>query len=120
LDKNYLFNRMQYVQYNGICSLFNTIKCGVPQGSILDPLLFLIYINAIYNATDIGEIILFADDTNLFYSHDNLSSLMSLINSELCTTSYPGSFHYAPRWRKDPGPGWSRVSQILGDNKIFT
>ena len=31
-------------------------------------------------------------------------------------TSYPGSFHYAPRWRKDPGPGWSRVSQILGDN----
>jgi hypothetical protein len=35
-------------------------------------------------------------------------------------TSYPGSFHYAPRWRKDPGPGWSRVSQILGDNNIFT
>ena len=32
------------------------------------------------------------------------------------STSYPGSFHYAPRWRKDPGPGWSRVSQILGDN----
>jgi hypothetical protein len=82
--KNYLFNRMQYVQYNGICSLFNTIKCGVPQGSILGPLLFLIYINDIYNATDIGEFILFADDTNLFYSHDNLSSLMGLINSELC------------------------------------
>ena len=35
------------------------------------------------------------------------------------STSYPGSFHYAPRWRKDPGPGWSRVSQILGDNKRF-
>jgi hypothetical protein len=31
-------------------------------------------------------------------------------------TSHLGSFHYAPRWRKDPGPGWSRVSQILGDN----
>jgi hypothetical protein len=40
--------------------------------------------------------------------------------AELLPTSYPGSFHYAPRWRKDPGPGWSRVSQILGDNKIFT
>jgi retron-type reverse transcriptase len=39
--KNYLFNRMQYVQYNGICSLFNTIKCSVPQGSILGTLLFL-------------------------------------------------------------------------------
>jgi hypothetical protein len=36
--------------------------------------------------------------------------------STLQPTSYPGSFHYAPRWRKDPGPGWSRVSQILGDN----
>ena len=35
---------------------------------------------------------------------------------EYASTSYPGSFHYAPRWRKDPGPGWSRVSQILGDN----
>ena len=34
----------------------------------------------------------------------------------LTPTSYPGSFRYAPRWRKDPGPGWSRVSQILGDN----
>jgi hypothetical protein len=34
--------------------------------------------------------------------------------------SLPGSFHYAPRWRKDPCPGWSRVSQILGDNNIFT
>ena len=32
------------------------------------------------------------------------------------STSYPGSFYYAPRWRKDPGPGWSRVSHILGDN----
>ena len=85
--KNYLFNRMQYVQYNGICSLFNRIKCSVPQGSILCPLLFLIYINDIYNATDIGEFILFADDTNLFYSHDNLPSLMGLINSESCELS---------------------------------
>jgi hypothetical protein len=34
----------------------------------------------------------------------------------LPSTSYPGSFHYVHRWRKDPGPGWSRVSQILGDN----
>ena len=36
--------------------------------------------------------------------------------SRRTATSYPGSFHYAPRWRKDPGPGWSSVSQILGDN----
>ena len=33
---------------------------------------------------------------------------------------HAGSFHYAHRWKKEPGPGWSRVSQILGDNNIFT
>ena len=45
-------------------------------------------------------------------------SVMCATRPSTCftTTSYPGSFHYAPRWRKDPGPGWSRVSQILGDN----
>ena len=53
----------------------------------LGPLLFLLYINDIYNATEMGEFILFADDTNLFYSHDNVSSLMSLINSELSMLS---------------------------------
>ena len=85
--QNYLSNRFQYVEYNGFCSLSNKIKCGVPQGSILGPLLFLLYINDIYNATEMGEFILFADDTNLFYSHDNVSSLMSLINSELSMLS---------------------------------
>ena len=58
------------------------------------------------------------------YFHQNIASTRTLLSPEHCfhqnTTSYPGSFHYAPRWRKDPGPGWSRVSQILGDNKIFT
>ena len=48
---------------------------------------------------------------------DTLSrNILSPVNQINDTTSYPGSFHYAPRWRKDPGPGWSRVSQILGDN----
>ena len=81
--QNYLSNRFQYVEYNDFCSQSNKIKCGVPQGSILGPLLFLLYINDLCNATEIGELILFADDTNLFYSHDDVSSLMSLINSKL-------------------------------------
>ena len=84
---NYLSNRFQYVEYNGFCSLSNRIKCGVPQGLILGPLLLLLYINDIYHATDLGEFILFADDTNLFYSHDNASSLTNLINSELSMLS---------------------------------
>ena len=81
--KNYFLNRFQYVDYNGSSSFYNTIKCGVPQGSILGPLLFLIYINDICNALEFLEFILFADDTNLFLSHDDLSYLNTIINLEL-------------------------------------
>ena len=82
LKKNFL-NRFQYVDYNGSSSFYNTIKCGVPQGSILGPLLFLIYINDICNASEFLEFILFADDTNLFLGHDDLSYLNTIINLEL-------------------------------------
>ena len=81
--KNYFLNRFQHVEYNGSSSFYNTIKCGVPQGSILGPLLFLIYINDICNASEFLEFILFADDTNLFLSHDDLSYLNTIINLEL-------------------------------------
>jgi retron-type reverse transcriptase len=81
--KSYFGNRQQYVEYNGAYSSYNSIKCGVPQGSILGPLLFLIYINDLCNASNIVELILFADDTNIFFSHNNLPLLMNIINSEM-------------------------------------
>ena len=65
--KSYLGNRQQYVEYNGAYSSYNSIKCGVPQGSILGSL-FLIYMNDVCNASNIVELILFADDTNIFLS----------------------------------------------------
>jgi hypothetical protein len=76
-------NRQQYVEYNGAYSSYNSIKCGVPQGSILGPLLFLIYINDLCNASSIVELTLFANDTNLFFSHNNLPLFMNIINSEM-------------------------------------
>ena len=85
--RNYLNDRYQFVEYNGIQSSSNEIKCGVPQGSILGPLFFLLYINDICNVSSILNFILFADDTNLFLSHNDLSFMMNTINSELLKLS---------------------------------
>ena len=81
--KDYLSNRLQYVTFNGHSSDLLSIKCGVPQGSILGPLLFLIYINDIIRTSPILSFILFADDTNIFYSHENLQSLIQVLNQEI-------------------------------------
>ena len=63
--KSYLSNREQYVCFNGKKSTVANIKYGVPQGSILGPLLFIIYINDISNISDLATFILYADDVNI-------------------------------------------------------
>ena len=63
---SYLSNRRQYTAIGDNSSEVNVIKCGVPQGSVLRPLLFLIYVNDIHNAIPEVNIKLFADDTNIF------------------------------------------------------
>jgi len=80
--KDYLSNRHQSVYIDNVHSSFLKITCGVPQGSILGPLLFLIYINDIVNCTTKFDIRLFADDTNLFQFIKNNTVDLSLINND--------------------------------------
>ncbi|XP_065673940.1 uncharacterized protein LOC136090891 [Hydra vulgaris] len=79
----YLQNRKQGVPYDLTCSPFESINCGVPQGSILGPLLFLIYINDIYLSSKILNYIIFADGTNVFFSDSNLKNIFYIVNTEL-------------------------------------
>ena len=80
---DYLSNRMQYVTYNNHKSQKEKITCGVPQGSILGPLLFLLYINDQANVSSHCFSILFADDTNMFISGRNLDVLCNQLNEDL-------------------------------------
>ena len=81
--ESYLSNRKQYVYFNGIRSDQLQIKCGVPQGSILGPQFFILYINDICNCSNILQFILFADDTNIFYSSSQYEVISAVISHEL-------------------------------------
>ena len=80
---NYLSNRKQYTSINGVFSEMGDIVCGVPQGSVLGPLLFLIYVNDISTAVSDNSLRLFADDTNLFIFGSDLSELETTANDYL-------------------------------------
>ena len=88
LFKNYILNRKQFVQMGEISSTTQTIKTGVPQGSILGPLLFVIYINDLPVRSDFFKFIIYADDTTLFCSlnprnFDKIEDLSIIINRQI-------------------------------------
>ena len=81
--RSYLSDREQFVEFDNISSKSLKVKCGVPQGSNLGPLLFLIYINDLAFVSPKLFAILFPDDSNFFCADKNIDSLFNTLNSEL-------------------------------------
>jgi exonuclease III len=80
---SYLTDRQQYCSYNNLKSANLKINCGVPQGSILGPLLFIIYLNDLANISDKLSTILFADDSNVFIDGPDLTQVQNILNDEI-------------------------------------
>ena len=81
--KDYLADRKSFVSIHGHDSHLKSISCGVPQGSLLGPLLFILYINDLQKSSDLLSFICFADDSNLFLSHRDPNTLITKMNREL-------------------------------------
>ncbi|KAF7664264.1 hypothetical protein LDENG_00182270 [Lucifuga dentata] len=80
---SYLKNRYQYVKIDDTVSELLQVNCGVPQGSVLGPRLFILYMNDLSMTLDLFKYILFADDTNLFYSGKHLDSMLHTVDREM-------------------------------------
>ena len=80
---SYLKNRTQTTQIGHYISSKVKISCGIPQGSVLGPLLFLLYVNDIYIIAQTLKFYLFADDTTILYAEKNIKVLEKAVNIEL-------------------------------------
>ena len=81
--KNYLTNRSQFVFYRDTHSANCSVTCGVPQGSVLGPLLFIIYTNDLPHSLTHSNCILFADDTTIYYTSNDKTTLQRNIENDM-------------------------------------
>ncbi len=80
---DYLFNWSQFVQNNGCTSDVTPVFCGVPQGSTIGPLLFIMHFNAAHTALQNSKILTYADDTVMFVSGSSLDEVEGKLNFDL-------------------------------------
>ena len=105
LIQNYLDNRFQRVLLNGQTSEWKPVKAGVPQGSILGPLFFLVYINDICSNLS-TNVKLFADDTSLFSIVNDANKSFENLSNDLCIIS-----NWAYQWKMSFNPDRSKQAQ---------
>ena len=69
---------------NGVSSQYKAVNCGVPQGSILGPLLFIVFINDLSDHLENSKIVMYADDTVIYFSNNDITIIESSLNKDLC------------------------------------
>ena len=112
LIKDFLSNRKQRVVLNGQCSSWMDVQAGVPQGSIVGPLLLLIYINDLPDNL-VSNPKLFADDTSLFSKVTYPNVTANQINNDLHNIST-----WAYQWKMNFNPDTSKQAQVLFSRKV--
>ena len=132
LLRSYLSNRQQVTNFNGTKSDLLSVLYGVPQGSVLGPLFFILYINDIINCSKHGHFVMFADDTNIFVAGNseneayikadevlkelNLYMLSNQlhINTEKCVY-----MHFKPRYNHNKQRTCARTRIVGSDNQLY-
>ena len=132
LLQSYMANRKQAINFNGTKSNLLSVLCGVPQGSVLGPLLFILYINDIINCSNSGHFVMFADDTNIFisgsskddvYHKANLVleklNLYMLSNQLHINTDKCVYIHFRPRYNHNERKNCARARVVGSERQLF-